>query len=108
MASLPDGAQTLSARSRLHALITHHFSFLDQTPESAQFLYQTVAASGVPAAGFHEHLYARVLEILEQGADASEFEVTLENGSDVLGLLRIDHDRAVAAVIAEWHCATDP
>lgn len=64
------------ALASLHALIRHHFEFLEQSPESAQFLYQSAAAShGAPGAGFYEHLHARILEILGQGARSGEFAV---------------------------------
>jgi len=74
MAGLPPADASRSALSSLHALISHHFAFLDVSPESAQFLYQGVApgARG-SSAGFYEHLHSRILEILNQGVGTGEF-----------------------------------
>ncbi|HWR05093.1 MAG TPA: TetR/AcrR family transcriptional regulator [Humidesulfovibrio sp.] len=74
MAALPSTGESAPAIERLHALIRHHFDFLEQAPESAQFLYQSAAADrGEPVAGFYGHLHARILAILEQGVAAGEF-----------------------------------
>lgn len=67
-------AEPRPALASLHALIRTHFDFLEQSPESAQFLYQSAAASsGAPGAGFYEHLHARILGILDQGVRSGEF-----------------------------------
>ncbi|MDP2846736.1 MAG: TetR/AcrR family transcriptional regulator [Humidesulfovibrio sp.] len=64
------------ALAGLHALIKHHFKFLEHAPENAQFLYQSVAAGSADSvAGFYEHLHARILALLEQGSRSGEFVV---------------------------------
>jgi AcrR family transcriptional regulator len=74
MAALLPAGESATAGERLHALIRHHFEFLEHAPESAQFLYQSAAADrGESAVGFYGHLHARILAILEQGVAASEF-----------------------------------
>jgi len=60
----------------LHALFRHHFDFLAHNPEGAQFLYQSAASRlGHGVAGFYEHLYADIVDVLERGAAAGEFRV---------------------------------
>lgn len=75
MAGLPPApmpAATGCALKTLHALIAHHFRFLEDSPQNAQFLYQSVGVCE-PAAGFYEHLHVRILEILRCGARSGEF-----------------------------------
>lgn len=56
----------------LHALIQYHFTFLDQSPENAQFLYQSMVANKMTL-GFYEHLYECILNILLQGLRSGDF-----------------------------------
>lgn len=72
MRGLPPAGGAGSARARLHALIRHHFDFLTGSPEDAQFLYQSVGTAA-GAAGFYDHLHARILDILLQGEHSGEF-----------------------------------
>lgn len=74
MAALQAMPKDRSALEALHALFRHHFAFLENVPEGAQFLYQSISANrGLPASGFYEHLHARILEILNQGIGSGEF-----------------------------------
>jgi AcrR family transcriptional regulator len=85
--ALPKSA---SALEDLHALFNHHFAFLDQNPEGAQFLYQSASArQGHGAVGFYEHLYADILAVLEQGVAKAEFQIrdTEELAYMILGSL---------------------
>lgn len=76
MAGLPPVPTSGPALESLHSLIAHHFAFLEQSPESAQFLYQSVgAAPSGTVVGFYEHLHGRILDILNLGARTGEFEV---------------------------------
>lgn len=76
MAALQSRTRGLTAIQSLRQLIELHFAFLEQVPEGAQFLYQSIAsAEGRPVAGFYEHLYAHILEILEQGHRDGEFDL---------------------------------
>jgi len=82
--------KTAIALASLHALFDHHFAFLDQNPEGAQFLYQSASArQGHGAVGFYEHLYADILEVLEKGAASGEFQIrdTEELAYMILGSL---------------------
>ncbi|MBI5518770.1 MAG: TetR/AcrR family transcriptional regulator [Desulfovibrio sp.] len=86
MAALRPALERPTALERLHALIGHHFDFLEHAPESAQFLYQSAGAAHgagrgadrddgvVGVGGFYEHLYGRILDILTQGVAAGEFD----------------------------------
>ncbi len=74
MAALLPAGESATATERLHALIRHHFDFLEHAPESAQFLYQSAASDrSESVVGFYGHLHARILAILEQGVAAGEF-----------------------------------
>jgi len=82
MAALNARAQGRTALESLHQLIGFHFEFLETVPEGAQFLYQSIAAAeGATALGFYQHLYGRILEILEQGVASGEF--TLNDTHDM-------------------------
>lgn len=83
MAGLRPALERPTALERLHALIRHHFAFLEHAPESAQFLYQSAGAEqgaghgpsqGTGVGAFYEHLYGRILDILGQGVAAGEFQ----------------------------------
>jgi len=73
-ASLQAMPQTSCALDNLHELFRHHFRFLDQDPEGAQFLYQS-ASAGTGGLAFYEHLYEAILKLLEQGAATGELHV---------------------------------
>lgn len=76
MAALQSRTRGQTAQESLRRLIELHFAFLEQVPEGAQFLYQSIAASeGRPVAGFYEHLYAHIVEILEQGHRDGEYDL---------------------------------
>jgi hypothetical protein len=51
---------------------------------------------------------AAVAEIGQEPPDAAKLEIALKNAADALGLLLVDHQPALAAVIAERHHAADP
>lgn len=74
MAALQSRPKVPTAWESLHQLIHYHFAFLEDVPEGAQFLYQSIAVNrGTAVIGFYEHLYARILEILAQGLNSGEF-----------------------------------
>ena len=74
MAALQSKQKDLTALESLHQLFQYHFAFLEQVPEGVQFIYQSIAAPGSGSAiGFYEHLYMRILEILEEGVRCGEF-----------------------------------
>lgn len=76
MAALQSRTRGHTARESLRQLFKLHFDFLEHVPEGAQFLYQSIAVGhGKTAAGFYEHLYAHILEILEQGHHDGEFDL---------------------------------
>ncbi len=73
-AALQSRPKMPTALESLHQLIQYHFAFLEDVPEGAQFLYQSIAVNcGTAVIGFYEHLYARILEILAQGLHSGEF-----------------------------------
>ncbi|PKN09440.1 MAG: TetR/AcrR family transcriptional regulator [Deltaproteobacteria bacterium HGW-Deltaproteobacteria-8] len=72
MASLLAKVEHKPALERLHALINHHFNFLKNSPEDAQFLYQSMVVKQLPL-GFYEHLYTHILDILVLGLRSGEF-----------------------------------
>jgi hypothetical protein len=51
---------------------------------------------------------AAAAEIGQEPPDAAKLEVARKNTADALGLLRVDHQSAIPAVIAERHHAADP
>jgi hypothetical protein len=51
---------------------------------------------------------ASTVKLLHEGADRSNFKVSLKDQSDRFGLLRHDHELLVEAGIAEWDRSADP
>jgi AcrR family transcriptional regulator len=82
MASLKERSKGRNALESLHQLIEFHFEFLQEVPEGAQFLYQSIVAAEVaPVLGFYHHLHDRILEILLHGCETGEF--TLQDPAEL-------------------------
>jgi AcrR family transcriptional regulator len=71
LAALPDESSSLK---RLHAVMTHHFDFIEKSPLSAQFLYQSVTeSSDGRTLEFYGQLYDVIKDVLQQGMASGEF-----------------------------------